>query len=164
MAHVVPLYVRFVGPVPRFQFQSIIVPGHVPPPELELLELLDDALLELLELLELLDDELEDALLETLELLDDELVELLETSPLLLEALAPALPPWPLDPPLPIEPPAPPFPDELPGPADVHSSSPSSLGAGSWSPVAQAPKMPHIAAKIAIRGICKSITNPRSNG
>lgn len=67
MAHVVPLYERFVGAVPVFQFQSRILPGQLPP-ELDVLEALLDELLDA----ELLADELLEA-----ELAADELLELL---------------------------------------------------------------------------------------
>jgi len=154
MAHDEPWNVRFVGAVPVFQFQSMIVPGHPALPELELLddELLDDELL-----LELLDDELLDDELLDDELLDDELPELLATPPP--EPIAP----WPPVPALPPMPPLPLLVDELPdaGEVDVPLPSPpepSSAGS-SCNPVAHAPTAHNTTETMATRLICKSMTN-----
>lgn len=157
MAHVFPLYVRFFGAVSVFQFQSMILPGHVPPPELELLD----------ELLELLDELLEEEPLDDALLLDDELLDApLELLDALLELLATPPPapiaPWPPAPPLPPLPPLPLLVDELPGPADVHSSLPSPplpSDPGSCNPVAHAPTRHNTTVTMATRLMDKSMTN-----
>jgi hypothetical protein len=160
MDHDSPLYMRFVGAVPVFQFQSTILPGHPPPPELELL---DELLLELLD--ELLDDELLDD-----ELLDDELLEPLLDALLELLATLPPAPPiaaCPPAPPLPLIPPLPPVEDEPPDPAEVHSSlplPPSPPGPGSCNPVAQAPTRDNTAVTTATRLMCRSMTNSEMGG
>lgn len=137
MAHDVPPYMRFVGAVPAFQFQSRILPGHCPPPELELLEELLAELAELLAELDALDallDELDDVPDELDEPVDDALVELLVLFPDELvvddEAILsiPPAPPLPAAPPeptsLPAEPPDPLVPALFPSPP-----SPSGAGA-----------------------------------
>jgi hypothetical protein len=178
MAHVEPPYVRLVGAVPVFQFQSMIVPGHVPPPELELL--LDEPLLDDDELL--LDDDDEPLLDDDDEpLLDDDEPELLLDEPLLddddellldeplLDDDDELLLDEPLDPPLPPCPPIPPTPllvDELDPPEPPQESSPPSpplVGSG-CDPVAHAPTMQMIAMKPPCRWTCRCMRNSVVDG